>query len=103
MDPPSYGRGPGGEIWKLENCAHELISLAASLMTEKPLFFLVNSYTTGLSPATMGYMVMQAMGRGGQIDTGELGLRVEETGLLLPAGASARWTPNNITAKKSEK
>lgn len=96
MDPPSYGRGPGGEIWKLEDCAHELIALAASLMTDNPLFFLVNSYTTGLSPATMGYMVMQAMGNQGRIDTGELGLRVEDTGLLLPAGASARWTPGTI-------
>ena len=99
MDPPSYGRGPGGEVWKLEDCAHALISLAASLMTESPLFFLVNSYTTGLSPAAMGYMVMQAMGNRGHIDTGELGLRAEETGLLLPAGASARWTPETVQQK----
>ena len=99
MDPPSYGRGPSGEIWKLEDCAHELISLAASLMTDSPLFFLVNSYTTGLSPAAMGYMVMQAMGNRGHIDTGELGLRAEETGLLLPAGASARWTPKTVQQK----
>lgn len=99
MDPPSYGRGPGGEVWKLEDCACELISLAASLMTDDPLFFLVNSYTTGLSPATMGYMVMLAMKNKGRMETGELGLRVRETGLLLPAGASARWTPDDNTEK----
>ena len=94
MDPPSYGRGPGGEVWKLEDCAHELITLAASLLSEEPLFFLVNSYTTGLSPATMGYMVMDATGGAGSIETGELGLRVEQTGLFLPAGASARYLPH---------
>ena len=92
MDPPSYGRGPGGEVWKLEECAHDLISLAAQLMSDDPLFFLVNSYTTGLSPSTMGYMVMDAMGLCGSVSTGELGLRVSSTGLYLPAGASARWT-----------
>ena len=68
-------------------------------MTEEPLFFLVNSYTTGLSPATMGYMVMLAMKNKGRMETGELGLRVRETGLLLPAGASARWTPDDNTEK----
>ena len=92
MDPPSYGRGPGGEVWKLEECAHELITLAAELMSREPLFFLVNSYTTGLSPSTMGYMVMDAMKLQGKVETDELGLRVTSTGLYLPAGASARWT-----------
>ena len=95
MDPPSYGRGPGGEVWKLEDCAFELISLAASLLTEKPIFFLINSYTTGLSPATMGYMLMkslpEATAKMGQLETGELGLRVKDSGLPLPAGASARF------------
>ncbi len=95
MDPPSYGRGPGGEVWKLEDCAFELISLAASLLTEKPIFFLINSYTTGLSPATMGYMLMKSLpdatAKMGQLETGELGLRVKDSGLPLPAGASARF------------
>ncbi len=95
MDPPSYGRGPGGEVWKLEDCAFELISLAASLLTEKPLFFLINSYTTGLSPATMGYMLMKSLpektAKMGTLETGELGLRVKDSGLPLPAGASARF------------
>ncbi len=92
MDPPSYGRGPSGEVWKLEECAHELIRLAASLLSDDPLFFLVNSYTTGLSPATMGYMVMTSVGNCGHIEAEEIGLRVSSTGLCLPAGASARWT-----------
>lgn len=91
MDPPSYGRGPSGEVWKLEDCAHELITLAASLLSDNPLFFLVNSYTTGLSPATMGYMTRTAIGYG-KVETGELGIHVTSTGLYLPAGASARWT-----------
>lgn len=92
MDPPSYGRGPSGEVWKLEECAHELIRLAATLLSDDPLFFLVNSYTTGLSPATMGYMVMTSVGCKGHIEAEEIGLRVSSTGLCLPAGASARWT-----------
>lgn len=93
MDPPSYGRGPSGEVWKLEECADELIGLAASLLSDDPLFFLVNSYTTGLSPASMGYMVMRAVGLRGHMEAQEIGLRVTSTGLCLPAGASARWTP----------
>ena len=93
MDPPSYGRGPGGEVWKLEECAYDLISLAAQLLSDDPLFFLVNSYTTGLSPATMGYMIMESINTPGGVQCGELGLRVSASGLCLPAGASARWTP----------
>ena len=96
MDPPSYGRGPSGEVWKLEDCAYELISLAASLLTDEPLFFLINSYTTGLSPLTMGYMLMKALPEGmrekGELETGELALKVTEGGFLLPAGASARFS-----------
>lgn len=61
MDPPSYGRGPNGELWKLEDSAYELISLAASLLSDNPLFFLINSYTTGLSPASMGYMLVSSL------------------------------------------
>ena len=62
MDPPSYGRGPGGEVWKLEEAAFGLISLAAKLLTPEPLFFLINSYTTGISPSTMGYMLEYSLG-----------------------------------------
>ncbi len=92
MDPPSYGRGPGGEVWKLEECADELISLAAKLLSDDPAFFLVNSYTTGLSPSTMAYMTMNAVNLSGQVEASELGIKVTSTGLYLPAGASARWT-----------
>ncbi len=93
MDPPSYGRGPNGEVWKLEECAYDLISLVVQILTDKPLFFLINSYTTGLSPASMGYMLMTLMKQAdsGILTTGELGLPVTQSGLYLPAGASARW------------
>jgi len=95
MDPPSYGRGPNGEVWKLEECAYDLLALVVRILTEKPLFFLINSYTTGLSPATMGYMLMSLMPKdavkNGKLTTGELGLPVTQSGLVLPAGASARW------------
>ncbi len=93
MDPPSYGRGPNGEVWKLEECAYDLISLVVKILTDRPLFFLINSYTTGLSPASMGYMLMTLMPQAsmGVLATGELGLPVTESGLYLPAGASARW------------
>ncbi|MBR2848485.1 MAG: class I SAM-dependent methyltransferase [Clostridia bacterium] len=93
MDPPSYGRGPNGEVWKLEECAYDLISLVVKILTDRPLFFLINSYTTGLSPASMGYMLMTLMPQAsmGVLTTGELGLPVTESGLYLPAGASARW------------
>lgn len=95
MDPPSYGRGPGGEVWKLEDCAWEMISESAELLSEDPLFFLINSYTTGLSPATMGYMLAKALPekvlKAGKLETGETGLPVENSGLVLPAGASARF------------
>lgn len=95
MDPPSYGRGPNGEVWKLEECAYDLLALVVQILTDKPLFFLINSYTTGLSPASMGYMLMDLLPKSiankGILTTGELGLPVTQTGLYLPAGASARW------------
>lgn len=93
MDPPSYGRGPSGEIWKIEESVDELIGLAASLLSDKPLFFLVNSYTTGLSPMAMQYILGLKVAKkyGGHIEAGELGLRATQTGLCIPCGASARW------------
>ena len=93
MDPPSYGRGPGGEVWKLEDCIDDLIGLCAGLLSENPLFFLVNSYTTGLSPMTMQYMLERRLApvHGGHAEAGELGLRVTGSGLILPCGASTRW------------
>ncbi len=95
MDPPSYGRGPGGEVWKLEDCADELITLVRGVLSDDPVFFLINSYTTGLSPASMGYMLMRSLGgtaERGVLETDETGLPVTDSGLILPCGASARWS-----------
>lgn len=104
MDPPSYGRGPNGEVWKLEECAYDLISLVTQILTDKPLFFLINSYTTGLSPASMGYMLMTLMPRAsmGKLTTGELGLPVTQSGLYLPAGASARWQRKDTLTEENK-
>ena len=93
MDPPSYGRGPGGEVWKLEEHIDGLLTLTAGLLSDEPLFFLVNSYTTGLSPMTMGYLTDLRIRKrfGGAVEAEELGLRVKQTGAALPCGASSRW------------
>ena len=94
MDPPSYGRGPSGEVWKLEDCAADLISLVTKVLSEKPLFFIINSYTTGLSPAVMQYILMQTLPaklrENAKVDVGETCLPVTESGLLLPSGATVR-------------
>lgn len=93
MDPPSYGRGPKGEIWKIEDAIHPLIHLCAQLLSKAPLFFLVNSYTTGLAPAVLTYMIsLELKAFGGTVDSQEIGLPVTSTGLILPCGASGRWT-----------
>ena len=92
MDPPSYGRGPKGEIWKIEEAIHPLIKLCAQLLSDKPLFFLVNSYTTGLAPAVLTYMLATELKKfHGRVDSQEIGLPVRESGLVLPCGASGRW------------
>ena len=93
MDPPSYGRGPKGEIWKIEENVFALIGLAAKLLSEAPLFFLVNSYTTGLQPAVLTYMMHTALVPkfGGHVESSEIGLPVSSNGLVLPCGASGRW------------
>ncbi|MBO4601660.1 MAG: class I SAM-dependent methyltransferase [Salinivirgaceae bacterium] len=93
MDPPSYGRGPKGEIWKIEDNIFPLIELCSQLMSDTPLFFLINSYTTGLQPAVLSYMISTAMKRfGGKVEASEVGLPVSSNGLVLPCGASGRWT-----------
>ncbi len=92
MDPPSYGRGPKGEIWKIEDAIHPFIQLCAKLLSDDPLFFLVNSYTTGLAPAVLTYLIATELKRfGGHVDSQEIGLPVTQTGLILPCGASGRW------------
>mgnify|MGYP005968006385 CR=1 FL=1 len=93
MDPPSYGRGPSGEVWKIEECVDEFVTLAAKLLSDKPLFFLINSYTTGLAPSVLGYLLhlLVAEKYGGTVSWDELGLPVTATGMALPCGATGRW------------
>ena len=95
MDPPSYGRGPTGEVWKLEESIDQLLDLTVSVLSDDPLFFLINSYTTGLSPLSMNYLLKLKLDRAGykgKYDAGEIALKNTEGGGYLPAGASVRWS-----------
>ena len=94
MDPPSYGRGPKGEIWKIEDSVFPFIELTSKLLSDNPLFFLINSYTTGLQPAVLSYMLHTVLDpiHPGTIEANEIGLPVKSNGLVLPCGASGRWT-----------
>ena len=92
MDPPSYGRGPGGEVWKLEESVYELCRLAAQVLAGDALFLLLNSYTTGLSASVMEYLLAVTAGaRGGKTSSSEIGLPVTANGLVLPQGSTAIW------------
>ena len=93
MDPPSYGRGPKGEIWKIEESIYPFICLCGKLLSDEPLFFLINSYTTGLAPAVLTYMISTAIcpKHGGSVKSDEIGIPVTGSGLVLPCGASGRW------------
>ena len=93
MDPPSYGRGPNGEIWKLEDNVYDLITLTEQVLSDKPLFFAINSYTEGLSPAVMEYIVKTTLcpTAGGHTHCDEIGLPVSATGGVVPCGATAIW------------
>ena len=93
MDPPSYGRGPKGEIWKIEESIFPFLQRCALLLSDAPLFFLVNSYTTGLQPAVLSYMLHTILDsrHAGVVDAGEIGLPVTSNGLVLPCGAAGRW------------
>lgn len=93
MDPPSYGRGPGGEVWKLEQQLGALLASSAKLLSEDPLFFLLNSYTGGLSPTILQYMVSltAGAGRGGIVRSDEIGLPVTEQAVTLPCGTTTLW------------
>lgn len=97
MDPPSYGRGPKGEIWKIEDSVFPFIELTSKLLSDNPLFFLINSYTTGLQPAVLSYMLHTVLDpiHPGTIEANEIGLPVKSNGLVLPCGASGRWTTKN--------
>lgn len=93
MDPPSYGRGPGGEIWKLENEVYSFVELCSQVLSDNPIMVLINSYTTGLSPAVMQYILGAIIKPkfGGVAESDEIGLPVTQTGMILPCGASAIW------------
>lgn len=94
MDPPSYGRGPGGEVWKLEESIFPFIEKCTQILCDRPLFLLINSYTTGLQPAVLSYMINTAIVKrfGGHVESDEIGLPVTVPGLILPCGASGRYT-----------
>lgn len=93
MDPPSYGRGPNGEIWKFEDNIYEFVKLCMGVLSENPLFIIINSYTTGISPSVPVYILGSTVGKkyGGEVEGAELGIPVKSTGLNLPCGHTARW------------
>lgn len=94
MDPPSYGRGPGGEVWKIEEKIHDLVKLCAKLLSDNPVFFIINSYTTGLQPAVLSYIINTEITAyfGGKVRADEIGLPVTSNSLTFPCGCSARWS-----------
>ena len=93
MDPPSYGRGPGGEVWKLEENLYPFVKLVSGVLSDKPLFVILNSYTTGLAPSVLGYILQMCVGHrfGGKVTWDELGLPCTDSGMALPCGATGRW------------
>ena len=93
MDPPSYGRGPGGEVWKLEENLYPFVKLCARVLSDQPLFVILNSYTTGLAPSVLGYILQLLVGKkfGGRVTWDELGLPCTDSGMALPCGATGRW------------
>jgi len=90
MDPPSYGRGPSGEVWKLEDCIFDLVKLCSQVLSDNPLFFIISSYTAGLSPSVMGYILSMVL-NDGKISFDEIGLPVESSKIALPCGSTAIW------------
>ena len=94
MDPPSYGRGPSGAIWKLAENLWPFVQLVSQVLSDKPLFVIINSYTTGLAPSVVGYIMDSIFTKrfGGHSECGELGLPVKDSGLVLPCGSTGRWT-----------
>ena len=94
MDPPSYGRGPTGEVWKLEENLYPFVELVSGALSDDPLFLILNSYTTGLAPSVVTYILETLISQkfGGHTVSDELGLPVTQSGLVLPCGATGRWT-----------
>ena len=95
---PATAEVPGGEVWKLEDCVYDLVKLCSGVLSDEPLFFLINSYTTGLSPSVMGYILGSVLtGKcGGRVSFDEIGLPVQSTGMTLPCGSTAIWERNTI-------
>jgi len=93
MDPPSYGRGPNGEVWRFEDSIGEFVELCAQVLTDDPLFIIINSYTAGISPSVPAYILGTAVCKkyGGRVEAAELGLNCRSTGLMLPCGHTSRW------------
>ena len=93
MDPPSYGRGPNGEVWKLEQQLTELLTETGKLLSDDAIFFFLNSYTGGLSPTILNYMVKQYVvkGKGGEVFTDEIGLNITKKGFGMPCGNTTIW------------
>ena len=98
MDPPSYGRGPSGEIWRLEENLWPFVELVSGVLSDNPLFFIINSYTTGLAPSVLTYILESLVTKryGGHTESDELGLPVTASGLALPCGATGRWSINSV-------
>lgn len=98
MDPPSYGRGPKGEIWKIEDNLYEFVKLCSRLLSDNPKFFIINSYSAGLSPSVMEYLLSKIIKPkfGGNVFSSEIGIPVSSSGLILPAGATAVWSYESL-------
>ena len=97
MDPPSYGRGPSGEVWKMETSFYPFLQETVKLLSDNPLFVIINSYTTGLAPSVLTCLLDSIITpiHGGHTVSDELGLPVTDSGLVLPCGAAGRWTPDS--------
>ena len=93
MDPPSYGRGANGEVWQFENNIYDLVELCTKVLSDKPLFFLINSYTTGISSSVLANILNLTISKRykGKVESGEIGLPMEKSSLVLPAGIYGRW------------
>lgn len=93
MDPPSYGRGTNGEVWQFENNIYDLVELCTKVLSENPLFFLINSYTTGISSTVLANILNLTVGKAfeGKVESGEIGLPMENSKLVLPCGIYGRW------------
>ncbi len=90
MDPPSYGRGPGGEVWKIEESICHFVRRCALLLSDEPLFFIINSYTTGLAPTVLSNLMKICLPEG-KVESSEIGVKITSSSMILPCGATGRW------------